>query len=192
MATANNKKNRGARFAALFTRFLESNRVSMGNYNSVQLAQNKASASFLIEFFHAFLRPFVHFRTPAFYSTIASANRTLSTHHTIQAGAPIPPYTTESKSLNMIEANKTLIGTQNHSRETLTSTNQTTSQFLIGTKNGLFSSATIRQDFGPTLPLASHSPALSLPALTGKVEGPLVSSHCSTVLTYSEGEAALP
>jgi len=38
-----------------------------------QLAQNKAADSFLIEFFHAFFRSIVHFRTPAFRSPFARA-----------------------------------------------------------------------------------------------------------------------
>jgi len=106
-----------------------------------QLAQNKESRSFLIEFFRAFFRPSVHFRTPAFRSPLARANRTQSTHSVTQTGAPIRPYATESQSLTTIQSNKILIGTQKHSRRTLTCTNHTTSHFLIGTKNGLFALA---------------------------------------------------
>jgi hypothetical protein len=103
-----------------------------------QLAQNKASRSFLIEFFRAFFRSNIHFRTPVFRNPFARANRTQSPRRVIRTGAPIRPYATESKSLIRIEANKILIGTQNASREKLTCTKQTTSHFLIGTKNGFF------------------------------------------------------
>ena len=47
---------------------------------------------------------------------------------------------TELKSLNMLKANKRLIGTQNASRETLTRIKQITSQFLIGTEMRLLRS----------------------------------------------------
>ena|SRR5215469_13961418 len=103
-----------------------------------QLAQNKGSRSFLIEFFRAFFRPNVHFRTPAFRSAFMHANRTQSALSVTHAGTAIQPYATESQSLNVIEANKTLIGTQNISPAKLTHTKQTTSQFPIGTKNGFF------------------------------------------------------
>jgi len=53
-------------------------------------------------------------------------------------GAPSQPQLTELKSLNMIQTNKKLIGTQNTSGEMLTRRNKTTSQFLIGTEMRLF------------------------------------------------------
>ena len=49
-------------------------------------------------------------------------------------GAPSQPQLTELKSLNMIQANKRLIGTQNTSGKMLTRRKQNTSQFLIGTE----------------------------------------------------------
>ncbi len=53
-------------------------------------------------------------------------------------GAPSQPQLTELKSLNMTQANKRLIGTQNTSRKMLTRRKKTTSQFLIGTEMRLF------------------------------------------------------
>ena|SRR5215469_1991949 len=103
-----------------------------------QLAQNKVSHSFLIEFFRAFFRSNVHFRTLAFRGPFARANRTQSTLSVSQTGTPIQPYATEFQPLNMIQPNKILIGTQNTSPDELTCTKQITSHFLIGTKNGFF------------------------------------------------------
>jgi hypothetical protein len=53
-------------------------------------------------------------------------------------GEPSQPQLTELKSLNMIQANKRLIGTQNTSGKMLTRRKQNTSQFLIGTEMRLF------------------------------------------------------
>jgi hypothetical protein len=48
------------------------------------------------------------------------------------------PQLTELKSLNMIQTNRRLIGTQNTSSKMPTRRNKTTSQFLIGTEMRLF------------------------------------------------------
>jgi len=55
-------------------------------------------------------------------------------------GAPSQPQLTQSKSLNMIQANKRLIGTQNTDRGMLTCRKKITWQFLIGTEMRLFRS----------------------------------------------------